>query len=31
MGKKLEFFLFSRKSCKKAGTRYNARGFSHEL
>ena len=26
MGKKLEFYLISRKSCKKAGTRYNARG-----
>lgn len=27
MGKKLEFYLISRKSCKKAGTRYNARGL----
>ena len=30
MGKKLEFFLISRKSCRRAGTRYNARGF-HEI
>lgn len=29
MGKKLEFYLISRKSCKKAGTRYNARGLFH--
>jgi hypothetical protein len=27
MGKKLEFFLISRRSCYKAGTRYNARGI----
>ena len=26
MGKKLEVYLISRKSCRKAGTRYNARG-----
>ena len=27
MGKKLEFFVISRRSCYKAGTRYNARGI----
>jgi SacI homology domain len=26
-GKKLEYFLISRRSCFKAGTRYNARGI----
>jgi hypothetical protein len=29
-GKKLEYFLISRRSCYKAGTRYNARGLDDE-
>ncbi|EAR97727.3 endonuclease/exonuclease/phosphatase family protein (macronuclear) [Tetrahymena thermophila SB210] len=29
-GKKLDFYLFARRSCKKAGTRYNARGINDD-
>ncbi|EAR95552.1 endonuclease/exonuclease/phosphatase family protein (macronuclear) [Tetrahymena thermophila SB210] len=30
VGKKLDFYLIARRSCKKAGTRYNARGVDDE-
>jgi len=29
-GKQLEFYIISRRSCRKAGTRYNARGIDDE-
>jgi hypothetical protein len=30
MGKKIQFYLISRKSNKKAGTRYNSRGIDDD-